>query len=67
MDLVLDTGDWIKIAASVAGLILVWIYKRQIGKLIGSLIVGDQYSEIKDKSDSQIIAEMDQIMRRLQR
>ena len=67
MDIVLGTGDWIKIIASIVGAVLIWTYKHQIAKLIGGLIIGDQYSEIKDKTDSQIIADMDQIMGRLQK
>ena len=44
---------------------MIWIYKRQIATLIGSLIVGDVYSETKGKTNSEILEEIEQTMGRI--
>lgn len=61
----LDFWDIVKIATSIAGVVLIWIYKRQIATLIGSLIVGDVYSETKGKTNSEILEEIEQTMGRI--
>jgi len=61
----LDLWDIVKIVTTIAGVVLIWIYKRQIANLIGSLIVGDVYSETKGKSNSEILEEIEQTMGRI--
>ena len=61
----LDFWDVVKIVTTIAGVVVIWIYKRQIASLIGSLIVGDAYEETKGKSNSEILEEIEEIMGRV--
>ena len=65
MDFIFSVGDWVKIILGVAGIVVVWIERRQISNLLGSLIIGGQMSEVEGKSDTEILERTDGILKRL--